>query len=270
VKIASEVLEVDLVRALHESVAAALDGAPGSLDRFYGMMRYELGMVEANLTSPSRPTGIPLSAALCATCFKAVGGTGDAGTRAAAALACHAAWLHIHSDIEESRRMSKNRPALWTLEGAAQAINTGDGLFAIALSALIAAAPDGDMALTLSCRLTEVSLAYMNGRHLRLATAPSEMAGAAGRRARELMWGSLGGFGAWTGGLLGGAGEEARQNLRSFGFHMGMVVGLRDAAAQEEVAQHLHQALALLDQTGIPATEQEHLRRLGRSAAGER
>lgn len=48
----------------------------------------------------------------------------------------------VHDDVQDGDRERRGRPALWTLYGTAQAINAGDALYFLGMSAL-ARAPAG-------------------------------------------------------------------------------------------------------------------------------
>ena len=49
----------------------------------------------------------------------------------------------VHDDIEDDGAERRHRPALWTIEGVAQAINTGDALFTLSRMALYRLTEEG-------------------------------------------------------------------------------------------------------------------------------
>jgi geranylgeranyl diphosphate synthase, type I len=149
-----------LVRSTPEAVATLLD-------EFYGQIEYHMGWRRPDLshaTSPSgkllRPTLVLLACdlAMAQTELSGASGADDAagalGTfRASGDEAARLDYLRriipaavaielvhnfslIHDDIEDSDEERHHRPTLWKLFGIAQAINAGDGLFALARKSL--------------------------------------------------------------------------------------------------------------------------------------
>jgi geranylgeranyl diphosphate synthase, type I len=157
-----------LRRALADARAATYP-APASEDllaAFHGQVEYHLGWRDRDLTPTAahpgkllRPTLVLLAAEL------GVGrqGANAPGRRAAAERALPAAvcveLIHnfslIHDDIEDGDAERRHRPTLWKIWGMPQAINTGDGLFAMARSSLWRLADSGTEARTI-VRLAEL------------------------------------------------------------------------------------------------------------------
>jgi geranylgeranyl diphosphate synthase, type I len=129
------------------------------LDEFYGQMEYHMGWRRPDLThaiSPSgkllRPTLVLLACDLAKAetidLSGASGASSASGGEAArldyvrriipAAVAIELVhnFSLIHDDIEDSDEERHHRPTLWKLFGIPQAINTGDGLFALARMSL--------------------------------------------------------------------------------------------------------------------------------------
>jgi geranylgeranyl diphosphate synthase, type I len=113
------------------------------LDEFYGQIEYHLGWRQPDLTPATEDSGKLLRPTLVLiSCDLASGYAGcspaerrDLLARIAPAAACielvHNFSL-IHDDIEDSDEERRHRPTVWKVWGVAQAINTGDGLFALA------------------------------------------------------------------------------------------------------------------------------------------
>jgi geranylgeranyl diphosphate synthase, type I len=142
------------VRRTPETVATLLD-------EFYGQMEYHMGWRRPDLThsiSPSgkllRPTLVLLACDLAMTqtdlsgvsgVFSASDTSGGEASRldyvrrtipAAVAIELVHNFSLVHDDIEDSDEERHHRPTLWKLFGVPQAINTGDGLFALARMSL--------------------------------------------------------------------------------------------------------------------------------------
>lgn len=122
-KIEEELQQV--VRAPHESLAA-----------YYGMMRYHLGWVDEALAPVQANTGKRLRPLLCLLACEAAGGDPEQALPAATAVELVHSFSLVHDDIQDGSLLRRGRPAVWSVWGAAQGINIGDGLFVLARLAL--------------------------------------------------------------------------------------------------------------------------------------
>lgn len=113
------------VAAIDEEIKAVLAQAEPSLQPFYGMMLYHLGL---DSTVPGR--GKRLRPLLCALVFEALAGDPRRALPAAAALELLHNFTLIHDDIEDQDPTRHHRPTVWSVWGVPQAINTGDGMYA--------------------------------------------------------------------------------------------------------------------------------------------
>lgn len=240
-----------------EQIGAGLRGAldrlhpPSTLDdttrsllrTFYGQMEYHFGWRDADLqpaaTNPGkllRPTLVLLA------CELAAGRAGQtAGQRREAALRAMPAALAvemvhnfslIHDDIEDSDEERRHRPTLWRVWGQPQAINTGDGLFALARLTLFDLL-DADVPPALVSRLAVVldrtCLELCEGQHLDMSfegrhdvSVPMYLA-MIERKTAALMDGAL-----QLGARVGGADETLAAQLGAFGRALGLGFQLRD------------------------------------------
>src|SRR4029453_14127085 len=66
----------------------------------------------------------------------AVGGAGRAAAPAGAAIELIHNFSLVHDDIEDGDEARRHRPTVWKLWGVPLAINVGDGMFALAFSAI--------------------------------------------------------------------------------------------------------------------------------------
>ncbi len=115
------------------------------LPGFYGQMQYHLGWVDesfqtiagANMGKLMRPA-ITLWAALLAAAT--AGNSVSQALKQALPAAVSLELLHnfslIHDDIEDQDILRRHRKTVWAIWGAAQGINTGDGMFSLARIAL--------------------------------------------------------------------------------------------------------------------------------------
>ena len=87
------------------------------------------------------PEIAPVAASGCARCFcllacAEVGGDVEQAVPAAAALELLHNFSLIHDDIEDGDEMRRHRATVWRMWGVPQAINAGDGMFALAFAAM--------------------------------------------------------------------------------------------------------------------------------------
>src|SRR5919204_133159 len=113
------------IAAIDEEIRAVLSGAEASLQPFYGMMLYHLG-----LDSLRGSTGKRIRPVLCTLIYEALTGDARAALPAAAAIELLHNFTLIHDDIEDQDPARHHRPTVWSVWGVPQAINAGDGMFA--------------------------------------------------------------------------------------------------------------------------------------------
>jgi geranylgeranyl diphosphate synthase, type I len=209
-----------------------LDGRGNRAPSHYGMMRYHLGWVDAQLTPATGPVGKRLRPLICLLAAEACGGEAERALPAAIALELLHNFTLIHDDIEDGDAMRHHRPTLWKLWGEPQAINAGDGMHVLAHLALLDLAETGvdtPRIVKLTGQLAETSLIITEGQHLDLAferrtdVTPAEYLDMIGRKSAALIACS-----ASMGAEVAGADGEVRQALHAFGFELGMGFQIRD------------------------------------------
>jgi len=114
------------IAAIDEEIRTALTQAEASLQPFYGMMLYHLG-----LDAEGPTTGKRLRPLLCSLVFEALEGDARRAMPAAAALELLHNFTLIHDDIEDQDPTRRHRPTVWSVWGVPQAINAGDGMYAV-------------------------------------------------------------------------------------------------------------------------------------------
>src|SRR5919204_4975298 len=112
--------------AIDEEIRSLLNSADPALGPFYGMMRYHLG-----LDVGRGPTGKRLRPVLCTLVFEAMTGDARQALPAAAAIELLHNFPLIHDDIEDQDPARHHQPTVWSVWGVPQAINAGDGMFAV-------------------------------------------------------------------------------------------------------------------------------------------
>ena len=193
----------------------------------FAWMRYHLGWEEAD-GQPSahasggkmlRPVALLLAAEL-------VGGSAEKALPAAAAVELVHNFSLLHDDIEDESHRRRDRATLWTLTGTAQAINTGDGMFALARLAmhrLFDRGVEERRAMEAIRELDEACLRLVEGQYLDLlfetreaVTRDEYRAMVSGKTAA--MFAAPFAIGA----LLGGADGRTVSALREFGRRVGL------------------------------------------------
>jgi geranylgeranyl diphosphate synthase type I len=236
--------------ALEASIQAARGATPQTpvvaplLDAFYGQVDYHFGWRDADL-QPTRaqPGKLLRPALLLAACELAAAHAGadqdeadEAVTRAIPA-AISVELVHnfslIHDDIEDGDEARHHRATLWKVWGEAHAINTGDGVFAMARLELLRLIERGvapTLVVELAGLLDRTCLALCEGQYLDMAFERSQEITAEmylamiGRKTAALM-----ACAAQLGGRLGAPDDPAlAERLREFGDALGMAFQVRD------------------------------------------
>lgn len=152
------------VAAIDEEIKAVLAQAEPSLQPFYGMMLYQLGLDAALPTRGKR-----LRPVLCALVFEALAGDMRKVLPAAAALELLHNFTLVHDDIEDQDPTRHHRPTVWSVWGVPQGINTGDGMYAASRLAVQRLRDRGfppERILDFTCLLDEACLRVCEGQFL--------------------------------------------------------------------------------------------------------
>ncbi len=116
------------VASIDEEIRSLLTQPEPALQPFYGMMLYHLGLDAARPRGGKR-----LRPLLCLLVFEALAGAQRAqqALPAAAAIELLHNFTLIHDDIEDQDPARHHRPTVWSVWGVPQAINAGDGMYAV-------------------------------------------------------------------------------------------------------------------------------------------
>ncbi len=238
--------QTEIENALHQAVEKLPtllnhEAAATDLREFYGQIAYHLGWVDAHFTPVAANPGKRLRPALLLLAYEAAGAWGlDTADNqhlrralpAAAAVELTHNFTLIHDDIEDGDSERRHRPTVWKQWGIPQAINTGDGLFALArltLWGVLDEGVDGLIAARLGEALDRACLTIAEGQFLDLSfeqraeVAVEQYIDMIGRKSAALMAGA-----AAMGALLGTRDQETIERLRSFGYAAGIAFQVRD------------------------------------------
>jgi len=136
---------------------------------FYTIMRYHMGWVDEHGRPREASGGKHLRPTLCLLACEAVGGDWHKALPGAAALEVVHNFTLIHDDVQDKSSQRRHRPTVWTLWGTAQAINAGDGMWALAQLALLRLRDKGvpsDKMIRASRILAEACLKLCEGQYL--------------------------------------------------------------------------------------------------------
>src|SRR2546425_43295 len=114
------------IAAVDEEIRALLTQPDPATAPFYGMMLYHLG-----LDTDRGGSGKRLRPVLCTLVYEALAGDPRGAMPAAAAIELLHNFTLIHDDIEDQDPRRHHRPTVWSVWGVPQAINAGDGMFAV-------------------------------------------------------------------------------------------------------------------------------------------
>ncbi len=226
-------IEEEMRRAVNRvSDSPALPITTSHPPLFDTMLNYHLGFAEANGIPVSVYGGKRIRPMLTLLACEACGGSADVALPAAAAIELMHNFSLVHDDIEDRDRIRRGRPTLWTLWGNAQAINTGDAMFALAhscIEALVERGADPVRAVHALRVFDDAAVALTVGQHMDLSfEARSDVS------VDEYMAMIQGKTGALTqaacaiGALLGGASDERIRALAAFGAWLGIAFQLQD------------------------------------------
>jgi geranylgeranyl diphosphate synthase type I len=236
-----EEIQEALQRAVISAQSTALASGVGDLSSYYGLIQYHLGWVDANFKPTTSNPGKLLRPTLLLLAYEAAGAWGLATSAphylqralpAAAAIELTHNFSLIHDDIQDGDAERRHRPTLWKLWGVPQAINAGDGLFAIARLALwgvLEAGVEGALAARLGALLDQTCIVLSEGQYLDISfeegqnISVSRYVDMIGRKTAALM-----GCAAHMGAALGTRDQPTIERLRSFGYAMGVAFQVRD------------------------------------------
>ena len=156
--------------AVDGELLALMDESTDAKLPLYRMMRYQLGWLESD-GSPSVP--VPpsrLYGALCLESARSLNSSAPAGS-AAAAVELFQNSVTVHQDMQLGEPHIETRPSVWWVWGPAQAINVGDGMYALArlgIFRLQSAGLSPELILRAVQMLDAAALRYYEGQFLEL------------------------------------------------------------------------------------------------------
>jgi geranylgeranyl diphosphate synthase type I len=193
----------------------------------YTMVRYHMGL------DSDAPRGKRMRPLIGLLAYQSIAGDHAAALPGAAAVEMGHNFSLVHDDIEDNGTERRHRPALWTVWGTAQAINTGDALFTLSRMALYRLQEEGfdDARILRLMRLyDETCLALCEGQFMDIWTSEHDEWHSVdyyfdliGRKTASLIAGS-----AEAGAVLATDDEAVIGAYRRFGWALGLAFQLND------------------------------------------
>jgi geranylgeranyl diphosphate synthase type I len=216
------------------------------LQHYYAQMQYHLGWVDADFQPTQANPGKLLRPTLLLLAYEMTGAWGLTDTLsspsdtsylqralpAAVSVELTHNFTLIHDDIEDHDTERRHRSTLWHIWGIPQAINTGDGMFALArlvLWDLLDQGVDGTLAAYLAAVLDRHIAAIAEGQYLDMSFETLSDVTVAlyidmiSRKTAALMACS-----AQMGAMLGTTDQETIARLHTFGNAIGIAFQVRD------------------------------------------
>ena len=217
---------------IEAEMRSVLDNNEGAVAAHYGMLRYHMGWANAHFDAELAPAGKRLRPIFCLLGCDAMGGNVEMAVPAAAALELLHNFSLIHDDIEDGDEQRRHRATLWKIWGVPQAINAGDGLFALAFAAIQRLQDRGLSAETTLAALrvfTQMCVDLTEGQHLDMlfegrdeVTVPDYLRMIQGKT------GALVGASVAIGAIVGGAEVARSEALWRFGRAVGLAFQVQD------------------------------------------
>ncbi len=222
---------IDLDRLISDTETAILDVIRDAEDErtrdLYAMVRYHLGL------DSDAPRGKRMRPLIGLLAYQSIAGDHARALPGAAAVEMGHNFSLVHDDIEDHGVERRHRPALWTVAGVAQAINTGDTLFTLsrmALHRLSAEGFDDARVLRLMRLYDETCLALCEGQFMDIWSSEHDewmsvdhYFDMIGRKTASLIAGS-----AEAGAMLATEDETVIAAYRRFGWSLGLAFQLND------------------------------------------
>ena len=219
-----DVLIADTETEMAQVIAAAEDARTTEL---YDWVRYHLGL------DRDASRGKRLRPLLGLLAYQSIAGEHQRALPGAAAVEMGHNFSLVHDDIQDVSVERRHRPALWTMTGVPQAINTGDTLFTLSRMALHRLSGLGFSAqkvLDLMRLYDETCLALCEGQFLDIRASESQdwmsveyYLDMIGRKTAALIAGSV-----QAGAMLATDDTAIIEAYRSFGWALGMAFQIND------------------------------------------
>ena len=190
------------------------------------MLSYHMGWTDQHGSAENTQRAIHLPAILALTTCEQISGNFRQALPVAAALELMHNFTTVHGDVQDGGNTSQTRPSIWWVWGPSQAINAGDGLHALARSAIMRLTEnslDSDVILQAIKSLDEACLSFCEGQYMdltfqdQLLITEGDYLSMIGKKS-----GALPACGGSLGAICAGASETFIYEMAIFGQNLGM------------------------------------------------
>ncbi|MBM3926451.1 MAG: hypothetical protein FJ320_10820 [SAR202 cluster bacterium] len=239
----------------------------------YDMMRRDLGWTDPGPTSNTIPPSLRIHGVLCLLTAKALSGGFDKALPAASAVELVHLFSVVHKDFQDAVTERDGKPSAWLAWGPGQAINLGDGLYALGRAALFRLSDHGVPAgyvLNALEALDKACLALCRGQYLDLSFQEQmDVSLASYMKMAEAKSGALLGCAMEMGGIVCGAEASTVNSLKACGQKLGIALQIRgdilhvwgdqggeSASAEVFNKRKVFPVVQLLDKSGVSIKKQ--------------
>jgi geranylgeranyl diphosphate synthase type I len=193
------------------------------------MAAYHMGWATSEGTPAAAATGKRVRPALCLWACEALGGDPEWALPGGIAVELIHNFTLIHDDIQDGDELRRHRPTVWSIWGAAQGINAGDGVFAHGLRTLLAPGARAERRMRAAHVLSSAVVEVVEGQCLDLSLEGCASAGQpAYLRLATSKTGALIGASLAMGAILSGASRSVAQRFDAAGRLLGLAFQIRD------------------------------------------
>ena len=229
----SKALIREMRSELNQEIRAILNAKEETLKIYYGMMHYHMGWVDSELApTENLSNGKQIRPLICLLTCAAAGGNWQQALPAAAAIEILHNFSLIHDDIEDMSDTRRGRNTVWKIWGIAQAINTGDAMFALAhlaLSRLIQRQIEAEIVVKALQRFDETCVQLTQGQHTDMdfenretVTVDEYIHMITGKTAALLS------LSTELGALIAGCDDQTIEHYATYGLNLGLAFQVQD------------------------------------------
>lgn len=193
------------------------------------MSGYHMGWLNAEGRPDNAASGKRLRPTLALWGCEALGGDPRWAVPAAVSVELIHNFTLVHDDIEDGDLQRRHRPTVWSIWGAPQGINAGDGMFALAVRSLLAPGPYADRRMRAAHALTSAVVDVVEGQCLDISLeCTAAVSEATYLRLATAKTGALMGASLAAGAILAGADDRVVRNFDDAGRLLGLAFQIRD------------------------------------------
>ncbi len=232
----------------------------GPAERFRAMLEYHLGWRGPDLQTLDvpAPAGKKLRPALALLACRGTRGDEGPALDAAAAVEIVHNFSLVHDDIQDRSELRRHRPTVWSLWGAAQGINAGDALFALAQTVVLDTPSEASARIAAELNRTAVLLAEGQYLDIELQLGATAITTDTYEAMIARKTGALFACAGKVGAMAGGASRDVEDAYADYGLQLGL-------AFQEQ--DDLLGVWGLASETGKPSAADVVERKRGLPAA---